>query len=274
MRSRSLGVILVAVGSLIALLLVAVVVLGGTLTDPAEILRRGYQAGAEVDSLHMSLSVEGSVTDPETGANMPLDGITLEGDVDAAVPAMHFTFAAPMILGMTGEMILIGEDLYFKSSLSGTQWLHMPFSSAGLPMPMPTPNPSAMVAQVEELLATEGVTVDKLEDTSCGDGTCYHVRLTIPLEALASLAGSSGYPDYPGAFGKVFTEELFGGPFVVDQLYDRDSFLLYELSFNVSPQDVGDIGLTMTFTDYNVPVEVSPPPPDEISEEEFPLFPY
>jgi hypothetical protein len=275
MRSRSLVVIFVAVGSLIALLLIGVVVFGGTLTDPAEILRRGFQAGAEADSLHMSLSMEGNVTDPETGANMPLDGITFEGDVDVTVPAMHFTFAAPMLLGLTGEMILIGEDLYFKSSLSGTQWVLMPFSSADLPMPLPTADPSAVAAQVEELLAIEGVTVEKLEDVSCGDGTCYHVRLTIPLDAMAALAGSSGAADYPADFGSVFTEEMFGGPLVVDQLYDRNSLLLYELSFNISPQDVGDIGLTMTFTDYNVPVEISPPPSDQITDEgEFPLFPY
>jgi hypothetical protein len=31
----------------------------------------------------------------------------------------------------------------------------------------------------------------------------------------------------------------------------------------------------MTFTDYNVPVEISPPPSDQITDEgEFPLFPY
>lgn len=273
MRSRPRLVILVAGASLVALVLIVVVVFAGTLTDPAEILRRGYEASAEVDSLHMSLSVEGTVTDPQTGANMPLDGITLEGDFDAAEPAMHFTFAAPMVLGLTGEMILISEDLYFKSSLSGTEWRHVPFASADLPLPLQTPDPSAMAAQVEDLLAMEGVTVEKLDDTSCGEGTCYHLRLTIPLEALVSLAGSSGYPGYPADFGDVFTEEMFGGPFVLDQLYDRNSLLLHELSFTISPQDVGDIGLTMTFTDYNVPVEISPPPSDQISDEEFQLFP-
>ena len=36
---------------------------GGTLTDPAEILTQGAQATADADSFHVSVTVEGTVTD-------------------------------------------------------------------------------------------------------------------------------------------------------------------------------------------------------------------
>jgi hypothetical protein len=270
-RSRALPI---AVVGFVLVFLTAVVwyaVAGGTpLTDPAEILTRGAEATSEADSFHVTLTVAGSIDDPETGSSMPLDGVTVEGDVDLANEAAHVTFAVPFLFGLSGEAIVLGEDAYVMSSLSGDKWIHTPATSEISSSPGPS-SPAEIADKVNEFLATEGVSAEKLADEECGEDTCYHVRLTISEDALA--AHPDAMPDM-GDYGSFLPDDAFSGPVLVDLLFDRDGLWLRQVSTAAADPESGDASLTMTLSQYNETFEISAPPADQVTEEgEFPLFP-
>jgi hypothetical protein len=271
LRSRALPI---AVGAVVLVLLTAVVwyaVAGGaSLTDPAEIITQGAEATSEADSFHVELTVTGTVEDPDTGASMPLDGVSVSGDVDVANEAAHVTFAVPFLFGLSGEVIVLGEDLYLMSSLSGDKWVHMPAEPES--SPSPDPSSSAEIAdKVAEFLATEGVSAEKLADEECGEGTCYRVRLSISEEALASHPDAM--PDM-GDYGSFLPTDAFSGPVVVDLLFDHDGLWLRQVTAAASDPESGDASLTVTLSQYNESFEINAPPPDQVTEEgDFPLFP-
>jgi len=274
LRSRSLLLVAVAVSAIVLLAVVVFVVFGGTaLTDPAEILTRGAEATSEAQSFHASVTFDGTMTDPESGANVPLNGVTLDGDLDAAEKSAHIMFAVPFLLGLSGEAIVLGDEVYLKSSLSGEKWIHTPATTVEGPSPEPTRPPSAeeIADKIAEFLATDGVSAEKLADDECGDDTCYHVRITISAEAFA--AHREDMPDI-GEYGSLLPEGAFAGPMVVDLLFDRGGLWLRQMSTSFAGEGTDAVSVTVTLSDYNASFEIGPPPSDQITdEEEFPLFP-
>jgi len=271
LRSQALPIAIVTL-SVLLVGAVAVFAIAGsaTLTDPAEILTRGAEATSEADSFHMALTATGSVTDPETGTSMPLDGLAVEGDVDVAGEAAHVTFAVPFLFGLSGEATVLGEDLYVLSSLSGEKWVHTSARSENQPSPEPS-DPAEIADKVNEFLATEGVSAAKLTDAECGEDTCYHVRLTISADALA--AHPDAMPDM-GAYASMLPEAAFTGPLVMDLLFDRNGLWLRQVSTSAAEPESGDASLTLTLSRYNESFAISAPPADEVTDEgEFPFFP-
>lgn len=271
MRSRALPIAIGILGVLVVGALAAFAIAGGqSLTDPAEILTRGAEATSGADSFHVALSVTGTITDPDTGANMPLDGVRVEGDVDIAGEAAHVTFAVPFLLGLSGEAIVLGEDVYLLSSLTGDKWVHTPATDESSPSPEPT-DPAEIADKVAEFLATEGVSAEKLNDEECGEDTCYHIRLTISEEALA--AHPDAMPDM-GEYGSFLPEAALSGPVVMDLLFDRDGLWLRHVSTSAADPEAGDASLTLTLSDYNQSFDISAPPADQVTDEgDFPFFP-
>jgi hypothetical protein len=196
--------------------------------------------------------------------------VAVEGDVDLANEAAHVTFAVPFLFGLSGEAIVLGEDVYVMSSLSGDKWIHTPATSEFSPSPGPS-SPAEIADKVNEFLATEGVSAEKLADEECGEDTCYHVRLTISEDALA--AHPDAMPDM-GDYGSFLPDDAFSGPVLVDLLFDRDGLWLRQVSTAAADPESGDASLTMTLSQYNETFEISAPPADQVTEEgEFPLFP-
>jgi hypothetical protein len=270
MRSRALPI---AVFGLVVVFLTAVVwyaVAGrASLTDPAEILTRGAEATSEADSFHVALTVAGSIEDPDTGASTPLDGVAVEADVDLANEAAYVTFAVPFLLGLSGEAIVLGEDMYLMSSLSGDKWIHTA-SSEGHPTPEPS-SPAEIADKVNEFLATEGVSAETLADEECGEDTCYHIRVSISEEARA--AHPDPMPDM-GEYGSFLPDDAFSGPVVMDLLFERDGLWLRQVSTSAADPESGDASLTLILTQYNEKFEITAPPADQVADQgEFPLFP-
>jgi hypothetical protein len=117
-------------------------------------------------------------------------------------------------------------------------------------------DPEAMLADVRAFLDEEGVEVEKLGDVDCGDGSCYQVRLTIP-SALLSDAGDAAGMD---------AGEVFGEALVVDLQFDREDLYLANASTSVASDATGTFSLTLTLSAFDAPVEVSPPPSDQVTE--------
>jgi hypothetical protein len=245
---------------------------GGTLTDPAEILTEGAQATADAESFHFALTVEGSMTDADSGAPVQLDGMTVSGDLDMAADAAHVTFSLPMLFGMQGEAILIGQDVYLLTAMAGDQWLHfMSTDEAEAPTEDP-PTDEEIAAKVDELLATEGVSLTMLADQACGDDTCYHLQLSVSAEAMAAHHGDM--PDLTGleVLGSQMPVPELGGDAVLDLLFQQDGLWLREVSV-ASQSEAGEGLVRFEMSDFNTGFDIGAPPADQVIEgEDFPLF--
>jgi hypothetical protein len=245
---------------------------GGSLTDPADILTQGAQATADADSFHVSLTVEGTVTDATTGGPLPLDGVSLDGDVDLAGSAGHLTFSLPMLFGMSGEVIAIGQDVWVLTPMAGDQWIHVANTEEDGPEPSQEPSDEDIAARIDELLANEGVSLTKLADQPCGDDTCYHLQLSVSAEAMAAHGdGTPGAPDMEFLGGAMPNPEL-SGPAVVDLLFQQDGLWLRAVTVASEGED-GEASFVVELSDYNASFDISPPPADQVIEgEDIPFF--
>jgi hypothetical protein len=276
MSSRALPIAVVGLSLVFFWVLVAFAISGGgNLTDPAEILTRGAQATAHADSFRLSMSVEGTVTDAASGDPVALDGTSLEGNVDIAGEAAQVTFSLPMLFGMEGELIVIGEDAYLLTAMAGDQWLHLPASSdeEGEPGADP-PTDEEIADKVNEFVTTDGVGVSLLADQPCGGDTCYHLQVSISEEAFAAREGDMpdmGSPEM-GPVGELLPHPEFTGPAVVDLLFDRNGLWLRSIVVSSEGED-GDASVTIDLSDYNAAFDISAPPADQVIEaDDFPYF--
>jgi hypothetical protein len=250
---------------------------GGGLTDPADILTQGAQATAQADSFHLSLTVEGDVTDRTSGDPVALDGVSVEGDVDVANHAAQVSFSLPMLFGMEGELILIDGELYLLTPMSGDQWIHLPASSEGGEgggQPSEEPTSEEIAQKVDELLATEGVSIAKLADQACGNDTCYHVQLSISEEAMAAHQDMGGVDEVGGSdeLGGLLPDPEFSGPAVVDLLFQHDGLWLREVTVS-SEGDAGEASFNAELSGYNTAFDIAAPPADQVIEgDDIPFF--
>jgi hypothetical protein len=226
------------------------------LTDAKEIISQGLQATSEAKSLHLDVTVTGDVTIPESGGSFNLDGTTAGGDFDIANDRIRLTFEVPAIFGLTGEALQIGTDSYVRTSLTGPKYVKSTVEDSSVPV-----DPDKAFAEVENFLNKEGVVSEKLDDVTCGDGTCYVVRLTIPSSLLAEAGTSSD-----------FDPSVIGESLVVNLQFDREDLRIRQAATDISAGEMGTLGLVVTFSKYDEAVEVSPPPSDEVTTEGDSLF--
>lgn len=245
-----------------AILLAACSSAGPAIDDPREIVTQGLEATSTLDSVHVAIAIDGTATIPDLGGQLNLAGTTLEGDLDIANTEAHFTFAVPTMLGLAGELIQVGGDSYVKTSLTGEMWSKSTTSSTD-PL-AEAMDPTQALAEVQSFLETDGVEVEKLDDTDCGDRTCYAVRLTIP----SSLMSDSGVP------GGLNPGDLGGDPLVLDLLFDRQDLWLTQVSTDLAAESVGEVTLRLTLSAFNEDVSVQAPPADQVTEDGGTVLPF
>lgn len=228
--------------------------------DPEEILAQSIEAMAGVDSVHFVLALDGDVSMAEMGGEMSLDGTEVEGSIAMDGSAAQLSFAVPAFLGMSGEMRLIGEEAFIRTSMTGPLWMRQPVTEGGDDPLAQAGDPQEAIAGLEEFLAEDGVTLEKLDDVECGEGTCYQLRLTIAPELLAEQAGEEGAE----VLGPVAEEGLS-----VDLQIDVDTHHLIGASTSFADPEMGSIDLSLTFDGFGDPVDVEAPPADEVTDEGF-----
>jgi hypothetical protein len=229
------------------------------ITDPVEIITQGLDATADLKSLHISLALDGSFTVPDGGGTFNLDSTSLEADVDIENKSVRATLAVPAFLGLTADVILIGQDVWYRTSLGGTKWFHQANGLMGSPMPSASVDPQAMIDKLKEALATEGVVTRKLADVACGDRQCYQVSVTVPSSLMTDA----------GAVASVDPSTIFGEALVINLLFDREKLWLTEVSTSVDSETVGKIKATLSFSNFDEAVDFSPPPSPDVTEGEF-----
>ena len=139
------------------------------LTDPVDILAQSVQTLQEVKSFHADVAVSGSVNVDAMGtgstAAFPLDNTTAQLDVDVENKSAKATFAAPALMGVSGELIQVGGTSYVKTSLTGP--LYQKSESEASAVDEATNMTEEDITKLQEQLAKVAPT--KGEDVSCGD---------------------------------------------------------------------------------------------------------
>lgn len=242
--------------------------------DPTDIITQGLNATADLKSFHLSLAVDGTVSMPDSGGTFSLTGTTLEGDVDVEGEQVHLTFAVPALLSLSGELLLIGQDLYVKTSLTGTKWSHqdlggvIPGASAAA-----SPDIQSVIDNAGDFLLKDGVETTKMDDVACGDRQCYHVQVSIPPDLMTEHGAdaSPGEDASPDAVASLDPAAIFGDALVLDLLFDRQNLWLTEVSTSIDSETVGTFSATITFSAFDEAVTLSPPPSADVTEGELTL---
>ena len=164
---------------------------------------------------------------------------------------------------MNPDVIVIGDDVWYRTSMGGTKWFHQTKDLAGSPLPIPTASldTQVMIDKVKEALATDGVVTKKLADVACGDRQCYQVSVSVPPSLM----------DEAGSMASLDPSSIFGDAVVINLLFDREKLWLTEVSTSVDSEEVGTISATLSFSNFDEAVEFSAPPSPDVTEGEFTL---
>lgn len=161
------------------------------LTDPAEILRAGAASLGEMKTLQVRGLIDGELAldlgDAGGGMPLPLDGTTLDADVDLGSGAFAVEMIAPALLNLRVNVIVIDGHAYLRAPIiTGDRWVRQP-AEGGL-----GGEPSAALEGLAAFLARPELTPERLPEVRCAGRDCYSVRLTVPAEQIRDALGALG----------------------------------------------------------------------------------
>lgn len=262
-RRRSLlGLVVVTLATL------AVVACNATpapslLSDPTAILTAAATNASTAAGVHVDVAASGKLPIDLTGAGaragIDLTGTTASVDVDLAGSDLHATFAAPGLLGVRGEVIVVDGSTYLKTTLTGPLYQRQGTTTT---VPTPSADPAAMLKGLQDLLAQPGIDPVKGADVACGNATCYTVEVELtPAELAALTAGGGALPSGLPIPIPSLDQATVDLTFKVDQATTRLAGLTAIVGFNAENAAT----VEATFSKWNEAVTVSPPPPDQIA---------
>lgn len=228
------------------------------LTDPNEIITAGLTSTEGAKSVHVDLTLDGSITLDLMGtgnaAPLSLAGTSASADLDMALGKARVTFAVPALFNLNGELIQIGETSYMKSSMTGPQY---ETSTATDSLPVDPTDASGLFDDVGDLLTAEGADPVKGADVDCGGRQCYTVMVELTADELAELgAGQLPTSDLPidvGVASVALTIRV-----------EKDTYHLAGINATVSLGEAGSLTLDLTMSKWDQPTDISPPPADQI----------
>lgn len=235
-----------------------------SIEDPREILTQSIEAMADLDTMHFALTLDGTVQAAEMGGSMSLDGTELTGSMALDGSAAQVSFAVPSFMGLSGEMRLVDGESFFQTSMSGPLWIRQEIPEDADDPLAQAADPQAALEEFEAFLDEDGVTLEKLEDVECGDGTCYHLQLNIAREVILESEEAAGA-------GQEMLDAIGEEGVTFDLRIDTDTRYLVGASTSFDAEELGSLELNMTFDGFGDPVEVEAPPEDEVTDEAFPM---
>jgi hypothetical protein len=228
------------------------------LSDPNEIVAAALASTEGAKSVHLEVKVDGEVNADLTGAggagtSIALTGTTAAADVDMAGGKAHATVNVPALLNFNADLIQIGETTYFKTSLGGPQYETMQATDE---LPVDPTDASGIFDSVSDLLSAEGVDPVKGDDVDCGGKTCYTVMIELTPDELAALGA-----DAPSDLLPLDVSEA---RLVLTIRVEKDTRRLAGINAVASLGAQGSLTLDVAFSKWDDPVDVSPPPADQI----------
>ncbi len=241
-----------------ALLVVAAIAVGAcggstpALTDPGEILTKAVESLQKAKTVHMEATVDGTLSLDLMGTgeagDVTLSGTKLTADVDIEDGNLEASLAVPAILGLTADVVVVGDDTYTRTSMTGDKYQKSSTSGSGLPVDATDPEQS--LKDLQEWLSKPEVEPEKLDDASCGGESCYQVRIDLTADELGGLIPEAG--------------DLGGAAVVLTILVEKDSLHPASMTFDVTAAELGDLTLTLSLSKWDESLDISAPPADEV----------
>jgi hypothetical protein len=241
-----------------ALLVVAAIAVGAcggstpALSDPGEILTKAVESMQKAKTVHVEATVDGTLSLDLTGTGqageVTLTGTKLTADIDIKDSNLEASLAVPAILGLTADVIVVGDDTYTRTSMTGDKYQKSSTSGSGLPVDATDPEQS--LKDLQEWLKKPEVGPQKLDDASCGSESCYQVKIDLTADELGALI--------PEAAG------LGSATVALTILVEKDSLHPSRLTFDITAAELGDLTLTLSFSKWDESLDISAPPADEV----------
>jgi hypothetical protein len=224
------------------------------LEDPDEILAAAVTATTAATSVHVDLKAEGTLAVDLLGSGaqgeVNLVGTTLAADLDIAGQETRATFSAPNLFGLAGEVVLADDTLFIKSTLTGPKFRP---SALGAP-------PENPLKGLADLMARTDLDPVKGPDVPCAGGTCYTLSIRLTADELIDLGGGVQLPtDLP-----IPLPDMSGAAVDLTLHVEQVTTRLSGITAEVDLGDTGDLTLEATFTRWNEPLDIAPPPGDQV----------
>ncbi len=228
------------------------------LTDPVEILQAGAASLGEMTSFHLRGAIDGELAldigGAGGGAPVPLDGTTLDGDVDVAGAKLAAELLAPALLNLRLNLVVADGSAYLKAPiLTGDSWVRQP-AEGGI-----GGDPGAALDGLATFLGRPELQPEKLPDTRCAGTDCYSVRFTVPAAEIRDALGSLGSA-IPGLSGDAV------GDVTVTAGVRKDNLQLATLGLDIPAGGAQDLTIDLELSKVNEPVTITPPPADEVKD--------
>ncbi len=225
------------------------------LSDPKEILTRSVENLQNLKTVHFKADISGQVKLDLGGGSgsgsIDLKGTTAEGDLDMAGSKLRATASAPLLLGLTMDMVVIDQTTYIRTSVSGDKYQKTTSSPGPSASGLPT-DPKQAIADLKTELDKLPNAPKKLGDEKVNGTDCYHVQVAIPASDVTdALAAASMSP--AGV-----------GDATLDVWVAKDSLRPAKLAVQGGSADTGTLSVAITFSAYDQSVNISAPPADQI----------
>jgi hypothetical protein len=224
------------------------------LDDPDEILAAAVTTTTAATSVHVDLKAEGTLTLDLLGGgaqgDINLVGTTLAADLDIAGRKTRATFSSPNLMGLAGEVVVADDTLFLKTTFTGPK-----FRPSALGEPPENP-----LKGLADLMSRADLAPVKGPDVPCAGGTCYTLSIPLTADDFVALGGGAQLPTglpipLPDVSGATVDLTLH-----VEQVTTR----LSGITAAVDLGDTGKLTLEATFTRWNEPMQIAPPPGDQV----------
>jgi len=261
--------------------------------DPDELFARGIAEGPAWKSFHLKIALGGTIKasflqatgDPafkKLTSDVSLDGIAIEGDVDAVNLAFHMPINVPAmpaigVAATSGDLIIKDSMLYLKLPTLGTKYRKVKLGTIsgelGVPVAIPTAGGSSlvgmadMVASLRQQLETNGVTPQLAGIDQIGGRPAYHINLTLPLAKLNSdlaAAEAAAKSDRTVTIGPSLLTTQIDTATAGVWIY-TDNYELAQVQIAVASSTVGSLNFTMTLSNFDQPVTINAPAASDVA---------
>lgn len=223
------------------------------LSDPEAILDAAVESVRELSTVHLEAELVGSIPlDLGVGdGDNPLDlsGASLTADLDLEDRSTRATIALPMLLGLEAELIVVDDASYTRISFLGDRYQKSPVEDAEGPAGLLS-DPQAALDDLAKAIDELETPPERLPDERCGSEECYHVRVD-----LARSEGGAPPSAAPG----------LGTAGTLDVWVRKSDQLPARLELR-GPDDPEALSVTVELSDYDKPLDIGAPPPDQVDE--------
>lgn len=228
------------------------------LTDPAEILQAGAASLGEMETVHLRGAIDGEIPldigGAGGGAPLPLDGTTLDADIDVPNGALALELLAPALLNLRLNLVVVDGAAYLKAPiLTGESWVRQD-AEGGL-----GGDPGAALEGLAAFLARPELAPEKLADVRCAGTDCYSVRFTVPAGEIRDALGDLG-----GAIPGLSADAV--GDVTVTAGVRKDNQQLATLALDIPAGGTQPLSIALELSKVNEPVTIEAPPADEVTD--------